>query len=569
MRTNRTGILHILCVTVMLTAACSHRASYNSTIEQAEGMTDTDPHGALTLIYGRKDSLCAGAADSALYELVYTEAVHDLGVKLNDGRYISSSEQYFRLNGDRRRRARALVQAALCMYDNRNLHDAVMLMKKAEDVADGEDDSFLHFRIAAALAMMNRETGNRTLVMKYRRCELDAARRSGSERHMARAWNDMAAEYRRTGDTDSFMTCMNRCLPLTSKAAPEAQALIRTNMGCYHMNRGDTARAMQLFTMAYTASPDRLASLMLGDIYATRNDMDRAVAMWYDAADSYTATISKNALKRLIARSLADGDGKTQLFLSERLNSVYDGEISAGTASELVNLQKDYDSMRSERLHQERIMKMGGAAALLVIAMVWFVVYHRRRMSHYGRVINTQNRRLKEMNDGYTRDLEHYRELRLTLDGLQKEHEKYASLIEVKTRELEKMQAQLAEYQNDRRKPEQWNMEDRLINADCVYALHRMASAGRAAGKQDWDALHALINSHDSRLGELLASHSNLSPTEINVIILTRLRFIPTEIAVLTGMSSQSVTNTRARLLTKMFGVKGGAKDFDDRIRGI
>ncbi len=366
----------------MLAAACSHRASYNSTIEHAEGMTDTDPHGALTLIYGRKDSLCAGAADSALYELVYTEAVHDLGVKLNDGRYISSSAQYFMQDGDRRRRARALVQAALCMYDNRNLHDAVMLMKKAEDVADGEDDSFLHFRIAAALAMMNRETGNRTLVMKYRRRELDAARRSGSERHMARAWNDMAAEYRRTGDTDSFMTCMNRCLPLTSKAAPEAQALIRTNMGCYHMNRGDTARAMQLFTMAYTASPDRLASLMLGDIYATRNDMDRAVAMWYDAADSYTAAISKNALKRLIARSLADGDGKTQLFLSERLNSVYDGEISAGTASELVNLQKDYDSMRSERLHQERIMKMGGAAALLVMAMVWFVVYHRRRMSH-------------------------------------------------------------------------------------------------------------------------------------------------------------------------------------------
>ena len=79
----------------MLAAACSHRASYNSTIEQAEGMTDTDPHGALTLIYGRKDSLCAGAADSALYELVYTEAVHDLGVKLNDGRYISSSAQYF------------------------------------------------------------------------------------------------------------------------------------------------------------------------------------------------------------------------------------------------------------------------------------------------------------------------------------------------------------------------------------------------------------------------------------------------------------------------------------------
>lgn len=112
-------------------------------------------------------------------------------------------------------------------------------------------------------------------------------------------------------------------------------------------------------------------------------------------------------------------------------------------------------------------------------------------------------------------------------------------------------------------------MEDRLISDDRVYALHRRASAGRLAEPQDWNALHQLTNRYDGNLCALFANHSNLSPNEINVIILTRLRFIPTEIAVLTGMSSQSATNTRARLLQKIFGVKGGAKDFDDRIRSL
>lgn len=566
---NRTGTILIILVTAILMTACGQRETYDSTIVRAESMTDTDPHGALMLLHGHKDSLCAGPADSALYELVYTESVHDLGVKLTNSEYIISSVAWFDRCGDKRRRARALVQLALCLHDNRQLHDAVLNLKIAEEAAAGTDDSFLDFRLAAALAQMNIMTGHHDLIMKYRRMELDAAQRTGSTDHVARAWNDMATEYMRINRTDSFMACMNRCRPLLPKAEPEVQSLIRTNLGCYYMNRGDTARALRLLTMAYVGCPDRMASLRLGDIYAAENDMQRAESMWYDAADSDVPAISKSALKKLITIARTRGDGKSQLFLSERLNNVYDHDVSTETASSLVELQKNYDSRRSERLSHARMMRLGGATAVLIIVMVGFMAYHRHRVSHYGRVINRQKLTLKELNAGYTRDLESYRTLRRRLDELQQAREKDVRLIEEKTREMEKMQAQLAEYQNDRRNPEQWNMEDRLINADCVYALHRLSSVGRTAEKQDWDALHKLTNSYDSRLNTLFAGHTNLSPNEINVTILTRLRFIPTEIAVLTGMSSQSVTNMRARLLQKIFGMKGGAKEFDDRIRSL
>ncbi len=566
---NRSGTIITLLATAILMVACGQRNKYDSTIIRAESMTDTDPHGALTLLYGHKDSLCAGPADSALYELAYTEAVHGLDVKLTNSRYINESVAYFDRCGDKRRRARALVQLALCLYDNGQLHDAVLNLKVAEEAAAGTDDSFLSFRVAAELAQINIVTGHHDLVMKYRRMELDAAQCTGSTDHVARAWNDMATEYMRINRTDSFMMCMNHCRPLLPKACPEVQSLIRTNLGCYYMNSGDTARANRLLTMAYVGCPDRMASLRLGDIYAAANDMKRAERMWYDAADSDVPAISKSALKKLITLARIRNDEKSQLFLSDRLNNVYDRDVSTETASSLVELQNNYDSRRSERIYRAQMMRLGGAAAILIMALAGFLVYHRRRVSHYGRVINRQKLTLKELNADYTRDLENYRALRQRLDELQQAREKDVRLIEEKTRELEKMQAQLAGYQNDRRNPEQWNMEDRLINADCVYALHRLASVGRTAEKQDWDALHQLTNSYDGRLNTLFAEHTKLSPNEINVTILTRLRFIPTEIAVLTGMSSQSVTNTRARLLQKIFGVKGGAKEFDDRIRNI
>lgn len=513
---NRTGTILIILVTAILMTACGQRETYDSTIVRAESMTDTDPHGALMLLHGHKDSLCAGPADSALYELVYTESVHDLGVKLTNSEYIISSVAWFDRCGDKRRRARALVQLALCLHDNRQLHDAVLNLKIAEETAAGTDDSFLDFRLAAALAQMNIMTGHHDLIMKYRRMELDAAQCTGSTDHVARAWNDMATEYLRINRTDSFMACMNRCWPLLPKAGPEVQSLIRTNLGCYYMNRGDTARALRLLTMAYVGCPDRMASLRLGDIYAAENDMKRAERMWYDAADSDVPAISKSALKKLITLARIKNDEKSQLFLSDRLNTVYDRDVSTETASSLVELQNNYDSRRSERLYRAQMMRLGGAAAILIMALAGFLVYHRRRVSHYGRVINRQKLTLKELNAGYTRDLESYRALRQRLDELQQAREKDVRLIEEKTHELEKMQAQLAGYQNDRRNPEQWNMEDRLINADCVYALHRLASVGRTAEKQDWDALHQLTNSYDGRLNTLFAEHTKLSPNEIN-----------------------------------------------------
>lgn len=141
---DRTGTMLILLATVLLmvVAACTQRETYDRTLMRAERMTDTNPYGALTLLNGRKDSLCAGPADSALYKLVYTEAVHDLGVTLANSAYIDRSADYFRQCGDRRRRARALVQTALCRYDNRDWRGAMLLAKTAEEVAAGTDDDF-------------------------------------------------------------------------------------------------------------------------------------------------------------------------------------------------------------------------------------------------------------------------------------------------------------------------------------------------------------------------------------------------------------------------------------------
>ena len=124
-------------------------------------------------------------------------------------------------------------------------------------------------------------------------------------------------------------------------------------------------------------------------------------------------------------------------------------------------------------------------------------------------------------------------------------------------------------YQEDNETPEKWNIENMLLKADAVISLHRIASKGQSANEVNWQKLTQLISECDKNIAIALRGNLELSEREQHVIMLIRLRFIPSEISVLMDVSAQNVTNMRQRLMQKMFGDNGGARDFDRRIREL
>jgi len=97
-----------------------------------------------------------------------------------------------------------------------------------------------------------------------------------------------------------------------------------------------------------------------------------------------------------------------------------------------------------------------------------------------------------------------------------------------------------------------------------VARLHSAANKGRAADDEDINTLAQISYALSPELQVLL---SVLNTKEQTICLLTRHNFLPTEIATLTISTPQSITNTRVRLLKKLFGETGGAKDFDNLIR--
>ena len=144
-------------------------------------------------------------------------------------------------------------------------------------------------------------------------------------------------------------------------------------------------------------------------------------------------------------------------------------------------------------------------------------------------------------------------------------------MIETKSREIEKLQQKIAVFQEDKKRPDEWNLEGPLYNSPILNTLHSHAARGKEASDKDFGELVDLMKVNASSfLNRLDMDINNLNYNELNICILTKLHFLPSEISCLMGLSSQNITNIRTRLLKKIFNIdKGGAKDFDKQIRLI
>ena len=121
-----------------------------------------------------------------------------------------------------------------------------------------------------------------------------------------------------------------------------------------------------------------------------------------------------------------------------------------------------------------------------------------------------------------------------------------------------------AELTKMRRQKEREQRENSHQMKELVSRLQASANKGQPATDADANDLLQLSYAQSPKLRELL---SVLNMREQLVCLLTIQNFQPSEIAALTLSTPQVITNTRVRLLKKLFDETGGAKDFDNAIK--
>ena len=209
-------------------------------------------------------------------------------------------------------------------------------------------------------------------------------------------------------------------------------------------------------------------------------------------------------------------------------------------------------SLENERLHSS----LYALAALLVLIIAVGIAIFKR-------IQTKKEQAIRSINATYYNKMAVYNQLQKDFYRLVEQESVNKELLNKIRTELEEKERELAKYTA----AEQLRALADDLDNPLLQALHQKAAIGCKALKKDKEELGRLLSADYIKLHSLLMEKSAmLSEEEYMVCVLVRFNFIPSEISSLLNLSSQTVTNIRTRLLKKLFGVSGGAKDFDQAL---
>ena len=175
---------------------------------------------------------------------------------------------------------------------------------------------------------------------------------------------------------------------------------------------------------------------------------------------------------------------------------------------------------------------------------------------------------LEKLETAHKNDIQQIRKAQQDLMALHEQH--YSELIEAKNCDIHALQFQLEEYQELQKHYQPESLEERLRSTASFSIFQEKLKHNINITAADWEQLHDDINTELPRFFGVLNARKPLSNTEYNLCILIRLGFQPKELHVLLDFPmSYNLTVLRKRLLMKIFGIEGTAKELDQRILSI
>jgi hypothetical protein len=181
-----------------------------------------------------------------------------------------------------------------------------------------------------------------------------------------------------------------------------------------------------------------------------------------------------------------------------------------------------------------------------------------------------EREKMQCLNTQYNLDLANYQIILSELNLMKQSSEHKEKAIEDKQEQLSNLQEKITNLQEDSAIPSVWNIPDDILSSPLVMDLHKKASIGGIASNGELRDILKLANSKMPTFMSLLSSlDKTLDDENLVICILTKLRFLPSEMSILLGKSSQVITNRKARMLKYLFKVEGGTRQFDHQIRSL
>ena len=348
--------------------------------------------------------------------------------------------------------------------------------------------------------------------------------------------------------------------------------------------------------MGYSKKAARVKGLCI-KWYIQQGELDKAKA----AMDEYEAISGYSRIKDETKSGwesyfhikgtyyLETGKLDSANYYFKKLKLASDTLFNIQTAQKLQNAQSMYNYMRhQEAAHRKELESKNvqlrlyrGIAFILLFAAVMsvFVLLLRRRIRRNERqlvvvrrensrlnvLIGNNNRKLEELNGLIEEKISIITALNDQLNQQAIDLNSYHKQAET----IQQLNERIAHYETEMMNQVTANLMNRLAEEPALMVVFQKLKARKEyLSKSEWTELYSTAEKYFPALCNI-KTNPKVSVSEYQICVLTKLGLRINDIIYLTQISASNISNMRSRMLSKLFGEEGGAKDFDIRIKSL
>ena len=380
-------IYTLLLITICLASSCGHREDITvAQLLRAEAVMDEHPDSALAIIMAVDSSALATPADSALYNLLLTQAQVKNDVPTNYIERISKAESYYRRQQDKPRLMLALLYLGEYQLGKGEYDTAVSTLLEAEQIATDTKNWFYLGLIETDISSAYLNVFSFEKSAKYNEKAVEAFHRSGNTEY----WNyyrcSLANSLCNLGETTRAAEILDSVMV---KAQEMKDTVTITTVWqikvSVHINRKEWKEAIAAYEKVRQLDSsfiDAQANQRLAYLYCKTGQIDKA--------DSIIALLSANHNNVYASADSyyeSKGDYKQAYKSLLRQKSFTDSVLRVAALEKVSRTQSQFEELEMEKKNltirnQKLMLTLIIVCGIFVIAgLAAYIIARRRKLN--------------------------------------------------------------------------------------------------------------------------------------------------------------------------------------------
>lgn len=583
-------LISLLLFNILLTG-CAHDERAEKAIAEAKQLLDAQPDSALSILDGIKKRKAVWPKSQRMqYELMYAQAQNKAFVDFTTDSIVLEVAKYYDKHGSSNERMMANYLVG-CAY--RDMGDAPTALKYMNIAIDAVDENSKDCDLSTLMRIHSQMGGLYEDVASFdneliedARAEQIAWRIGDTISALELKWNRGCCLYDTYQQTKALAIidsieefCQKHNLP----KEPLMIYPIKIDALLKNGNIDDAGRLLCTYEQEIGIIPECTVDDVVepfyfknkGRYYVMTKEADSAIIMYHRYMNSHDCRSMSPSKRHGILETSYYGlmsaySSKQQPDSVIKYANLYcdmkDSIDSDQSSEQLIRMQSlyNYSKIQEQALIAEHSVSKLRVMMLILISVAILVCIILWGM--YQKHIRIEKQRQIDANREYQALLN---EMEKSADELRHFKADSDRFLQEKEKEIQKLQKSLTMYQANTMDVEQWDNERSILGCDIAAHLHTLSAHGEKATLDELNSLSLVAQKAFPKFyATVTKSKYGLSDLEITICILIRFRFIPSEITVLTGHSSQRITNLKSAINKKVFSTQG-AKTLDAHLLAL